>query len=431
MKIPFWPKSRAPKPEAALSAAPAEAKPEPREYGITGTPALGGYLRDVGEYNPELEGLRAFSTYEKMRRSDAQVAATLMAMKLPIHAATWMVMEPVNATPVEKEATAFVRDELFEREVELDAVIGNALLMLDFGCAAHEDVWEIDAGWVRLKKLAPRLPVTFSRWLVDSEENLAALEQYGAKADSYVTATIPADKLVLFSHEQEGANFAGRSVLRPMYPHWFIKNNLYKVDAIAQERNGMGVPWIKMGPGAMKEDREAARTWLQALAVHEKTSIVLPPGWEFGLEGVKGDVRDAKDSILHHNMMISMAGLAMFMQLGQSESGNRALGETLGDFFSMALQATAKRIERALNWGTIARMVRYNFGELKRMPWIAAQDIIALKFADVQAALKDLAAAELVRPDDELEAWLRQTMGLPRARSPRELRRAKPDGQGA
>lgn len=244
MKLPSW--LRFGGSAAPVRPAPA-ATPQLAELGTTGTPIFGGYLRDTGEYNAALEGLSAFSTYEKMRRGDAQVAATLLAMKLPIRSAEWMIAEPGNATPLEKEAAAFVRQEFFEREIELDAVIENALLMLDFGCSAHEDVWQIDGDRVRLKKLAPRLPVTFARWLVDANEDLTGIEQYGAKADTYVTTTVPAAKLALFTFGREGANFAGRSLLRPMYQHWYIKSNLYKIDAIACERNGMGVPWIQMG----------------------------------------------------------------------------------------------------------------------------------------------------------------------------------------
>lgn len=262
------------------------------EVGVTGTPILGGFLRDLGEYNAELEGLAAFRTYEKMRRSDAQVAATIAAMKLPIRSADWTVKPPEDATPVEKEAADFVRECLFEG-VDFDAVIENALLMLDFGVAAHEDVWMIDGSRVRLKKLAARLPVTFYRWIVaDQGEELLAIEQQGYGGGQYRTVQVPADKLAIFTFQQEGANFAGRSILRAMYQHWYIKAALYKIDAIAIERNGMGVPWIEMGPDSKAEDRKTAIAWLEKLSVHEKAALLLPPAWKFGLKGVEGSTRD-------------------------------------------------------------------------------------------------------------------------------------------
>jgi phage gp29-like protein len=405
-----------------------ETQPDLTEYGATGTPIFGGFLRDAGEYNPTLEGISAFTTYEKMRRSDAQVAATLMGMKLPIRQAEWVIVEPEDATPVEKEAADFVRECLLE-EIELDAVIENALLMLDFGCAAHEDVYYIDGNRVRLKKLAPRLPVTFNRWLVAGEE-LKAIEQYGYAGETYKTVEVPMSKVSLFTFQQEGANYAGRSVLRPMYQHWYIKSNLYKIDAIACERNGMGVPWAVMGENAKAEDRKTAIEWLEKLSAHEKAAILMPFGWTWGLKGVEGTLRDPKDSIAHHNVAISMAGLAQFMMLGQSDSGNRALGQTMGDFFYQSLEATSKKIARVLRLTTIKRLVDFNFAGVERYPRLVAQQILPIKFETIVAALKDLATSGInaVQPDEELEGWLRNKMGAPKAGEPRVRQAAPPLG---
>ena len=60
------------------TAASAESLP----VGLPGTPIFHGFLEDFGEYNPQLEGLTAIRTYEKMRRSDAQGAATPLGPSL-------------------------------------------------------------------------------------------------------------------------------------------------------------------------------------------------------------------------------------------------------------------------------------------------------------------------------------------------------------
>jgi phage gp29-like protein len=400
--------------QAAESAAPPAAIPT--ELGVTGTPIIGGFLRDAGEYNSALDGLSAFQTYEKMRRSDAQVAATLLAMKLPIRAADWTVTPPQNATSTEAEAAQLLRECFFEC-IDFGAVVENALLMLDFGVAAHEDVYEIDGNRVRLKKLAPRLPLTFYRWIT-SGENLTAIEQMGWRGDQYVTVQVPAEKLAIFTWQQEGANFAGRSVLRPMYQHWYIKSAFYKIDAIAVERNGMGIPWIEMGPDAKQEDRKTAFEWLEKLSVHEKAAILLPPGWKFGLRGVEGATRNAHEAIAHHNMQISMAGLAQFMMMGTTASGDGALGETHTEFFFQALDAMAKRIARVLTLTTARRLVEFNFGAGVRTPVLKPQQVQSTDFNSVVAALKELANASvgLIQPDDDLEQWIRDKIGMPPAR---------------
>ena len=387
--------------------------PDLTEYGASGTPIFGGFLRERGEYNPELTGLAAVYTYEQMRRSDAQIAATLQAIKLPILGATWTVKTPDDATPVEKEAAAFVHEVFFE-DLNFVSILRNALLELDFGFAVHEDVWEVVGNRVRLAKLAPRLPITAYRWLTDvSGENLAALEQMGYRGSQYIVTQIPANKMDLFTFNQEGQNYTGLALLRPMYQHWYIKSNLYKVDAIACERNGMGVPTVTMGPDAKREDRENALHWVSALVAHEHTGLVLPHGWAFSLEAPKGTIRDPKESIAHHNQAISAAGLAMFMMLGQSEHGSRALGVTMGDFFFMSLDATARQIARTLNLGTVRRLVDYNFAGVRHYPQLVPQQLLTLKFESIVDALNKLAQFGVVEPDDKLESWMREKMGAP------------------
>jgi phage gp29-like protein len=401
-------------PQVARAAARPD-RPDATEYGASGTPIFGGFLRERGEYNPDLVGLSAVYTYEQMRRSDAQVAATLMAIKLPILGAEWDVKLPDDASKVEKEAGEFVRECFFE-DLDFAAVLRNALLMLDFGFAVHEDVWEIVGNRVRLAKLAARLPITAYRWLVDdSGENLAAFEQMGYRGSEYGVFQVPANKMDLFTMNQEGQNYTGLSLLRPMYQHWFMKSNLYKVDAIACERNGMGVPCITLGDNAKQEDIEQAKEWVQQLTTHERTGLVLPKGWLFSLEGVKGTLRDPKDSIAHHNEMISMAALTMFMMLGQSQHGSHSLGATMADFFMMSLEATSRQIARAMNQGTVRRLVDYNFDWIEHYPELVPQQIQSLKFDDVVKALQELAQFGVIAPDDELESWVRAKMGAPDA----------------
>src|SRR5437879_5937669 len=67
-------------------------KPDTSLVGASGTPIFYGFVRDLGEYNPRLEGREGFRIYEQMRRSDADVAAALAACKLPIRAADWQVV---------------------------------------------------------------------------------------------------------------------------------------------------------------------------------------------------------------------------------------------------------------------------------------------------------------------------------------------------
>ena len=92
-------------------------EPSMIEVGTTGTGVFGqGYIRELGEYNDLFSGgpFTAYRTFEKMRRGDAQVSATLMAMKLPVRCAEWAVEPPDDATPAEKECAELVEECLFD-----------------------------------------------------------------------------------------------------------------------------------------------------------------------------------------------------------------------------------------------------------------------------------------------------------------------------
>jgi hypothetical protein len=393
---------------------------------VVGTPIFGGLLKDLGEYNPQLEGLAALRTYERMRRSDAQVAATLLVCELPIRAATWEV-RPASDAPADREIAQFVRENLFggleyvspsgvKVSQSWDDVLRNALLMLAFGVAAHEEIYAVDGARVRLARLAPRLPITFYRWLTDSDgETLLALNQYGYRNASFESVEIPADRLAVFTFNQEGANFFGRSILRPAYMHWYIKHQLYRIDAIAGERNGLGVPTIEQGEDASKEDRQAAAKWVTQLAAHEKTGLSLPHGWKFSLKGVEGNVRDLYNSIQHHNIEISRTALAFFMNLGLGPraGGNRALGESQTDFFFLALQATADQIARTITWTAVKQLVDYNWDGVTRYPQLVVANLRARRLDQVLEALARLAQTGVLAPYPELTQHIRRELGLP------------------
>ncbi|HEV2349024.1 MAG TPA: hypothetical protein VG028_04160 [Terriglobia bacterium] len=410
--------------EAPVERTSAQAETAPQ--GLSGTPIFAGFLQDFGEYNGTLAGRAAITTYEMMRRSDAQVAATLLACELPIRAANWDV-QAASDSNLDREIADFVRANLFggleyvsESGVKStqcwDDVLRNALLMLAFGASAHEELYAVDGARVRLARLAPRLPVTFYRWITDVDgETLIALNQYGYRNANFMNVEIPAERLAIFTFNQEGSNFFGRSMLRPAYMHWYIKSQLYRIDAIAGERNGLGIPTIEQGPNGSQEDRAAAALWVTQLAAHEKTGLSLPNGWKFTLQGVAGNVRDLYNSIQHHNIEISRVALAFFMNLGQGarSSGNRALGESQSDFFFLAVQATADYIARVLSATAVKRLVDYNWEGVAQYPVVTVSNLRSRSFDQVLTSLSQLAQSGVVTPFPELAQYVARELGLP------------------
>jgi len=405
-------------------------------------------------------GRNAIPIYEKMRRSDPQVRAALLACKLPILAAKWEVIaadpglgsrSPAVGTQTRtpsaesrvsttgagkntgsksKEIAEFVKENLlggleFQGSTggwvsqSWQSVIANALLMLDFGCAIHEDVWTVDGDQIKLRCLPARLPLTFYRWHTEADgETLLALEQYGYRRQQFLNVLLPADKIARFTYQQEGANFWGISLQRAMYPHWYIKSKLYRLDAIACERNSLGVPVFRLAPGFSAQDKEAAYAYVTQLASHEATGLVEPPSngeqdAGFRIVGTAGRLREVLPSIQHHNEMISRAALNTFMDLGQSAHGSRALGESATDFFMLGLQSVADQIALDITHSTIRRLVALNFGDDAPCPRLVAGNVQARSIAAITQDLVSLAEFGLVVSENNIRKHLREKFALP------------------
>ncbi len=222
----------------------------------------------------------------------------------------------------------------------------------------------------------------------------------------------------------EGLCPTHNSLLRSAYQHWYIKNGLYRIESIACERNGAGVPTIIMGPTGSLEDKQAATNWVNNLAAHESTSMVLPNGWTFDLVSVKGRPKDMEPPIKHHSEMICRSVLAMFMTLGSSSSGSRALGSTMVDFFQLSEEAAGKFICDTISDNTIRRYVDFNYPSKKDMPYprLAIPNITTLNPLDMMGAIKDIATSnvDLIQPDDDTENWFRRKVGMPtKSKEPR------------
>ena len=107
--------------------------------------------------------------YDRMRRSDAQVSAVLLAMELPIRNAFWDIEPAKNdddeVTDEYQEQADFIKENLFERMQDgFDAKLREILTMLPFGFSIFEKVYVSDGERVWLDKLGFRKQPTITRW---------------------------------------------------------------------------------------------------------------------------------------------------------------------------------------------------------------------------------------------------------------------------
>jgi hypothetical protein len=409
---------------------PPLAPPPTNELGAPGIVSFAGYV-DTWEETPELRFPFAVRVYDRMRRTDAQIDAVLRAVDLPIRRTGWSL----STDGVDPRVAAFVRDEL---GLDLDRtaaarrrrrrqgivwadVLRHALLARPLGFMPLEQVYEVGPpgpgqesyGLPRLtahvRKLAPRMPRSVTAIDIADDGGLTAIRQHVARQDRPTDEVIiPADRLVMFVNEREGADWTGRSCLRSSYGHWLIKTQLLKLGPVIAERNGMGIPVVTFSNG---QDRNEALDIATKLRAGETAGVALPEGMALSLVGVEGSLRDELPLLKYHDEAIGRAALAMVLNLGH-DNGARSLGDTFLDLFLLSEQATIVDIEDTVTEYVIRDLVELNYGEDEPYPVLKA-DELAADAAPTAEALKSLADAGLLDGDPELKADVRRRFRLP------------------
>lgn len=403
-----------------------------REIGSPGLTVPGG-TGETWEENPELRWPLSAVVYDRMRRTDGQIASIRRSIGLPIRRTAWTLM----GDEVDPRVVAFVEAELglqtdqrgrtrrVGQGISWDEFLRHALLHLDFGHMAFEQVYEIGpppagiAGMpplvAHLRKLGPRMPRTISRWDVARDGGLRSIwvRVPDTVSNSLTSALerelpIPVDQLVVFVNEKEGADWTGQSIYRAAWKHWMLKEKLIRLAAMIVERNGMGVPIVYHPEG---EGDAKARSIAANLRAGEYAGADAPDDWRIEIQGVQGTTVDPLPLIQYHDQAMARSVLAMFLDLGH-DNGARSLGETFVDFFTMSLNAVTGYIEEVVAEHVIADLVRLNFGPDEPYPVVVADEITS----DTALSPKDL--AELVKngivlPDQDLEDDQRRRFGLP------------------
>jgi hypothetical protein len=391
-----------------------------KEAGASGTKNFSGYLEE--EYNKQLQGSQKFETYDKMRKSDGQVAATLLAMTLPIRTTKWYIDPAKNEEgeiePEDEEIAEFVRKAIFDKmEMTWDEFLEQALTCLDFGFSLFEKVYYSDGEHILIRKLAQRLATSIDRWqTLDGKPGVTQILPSSVLRDGQTLnmISIPASKLVVFTYKKEGTNYEGTSICRPMWKHWWLKDTYYKYEACKHEKQSMGMPIVYAPEGASDEDKSDIISILKNYRVSEESFMFLPSlNWKVEFMDVKSSGNsNLQESIKHHNAMISLSVLAQFLNIVESQMGSRALSEDQSDLFLLTLGGVAGIIRDNVNRYVIQELVALNFNT-DRFPKLCFDPLGSVDVTALVSNLVQLSGAGMVKADDNLEKFIRQKMDLP------------------
>jgi predicted ABC-type ATPase len=384
---------------------------------------------DWWETSPDLIWPQSNTTYAKMRH-DPQLKAVMQAYTLPIMRATWAV-EPAGCRD---EVVQLVADDLGLPILGADTEPGPArrrgviwqrhlriaLQNLIYGHMPFELRYRIDStnpGGCHLDHLGERLPHTIANIVLNHDCTIDHITQNSQGSP------IPANRLLWYVTEQSGANWAGNSMLRPAYGAWLIKHEMWRVHGTSIRRFGMGVPYVEAPPGATAAQVAQARDMASAMRAGEQSGAGVPQGFRPMLMGLTGSVPDAMEFIRYLDQAMAKMALAGLIELGQTETGSRALGETFLDLFLLSLQAVADEVATTATSGqdgmpgAVVDLVTQNWGEDEAAPRLVCTDV-GENYQVTAEALSTLVTAKALTPDAALEDWIRKTWRLPESAGP-------------
>lgn len=428
-------------PQRQQKHSPSNASPVGLEYGhaLTSPGAL------TAEDNWELQFPRSAAVFAKMEREDAQTTSILNAISLPIQRAEWRI----NPNGAPEEIVRLVADDLRlpvlgedphepvgrrRGRVSWEEHLQQALLALQFGVMFFEQVYAAGEDQrMHLKKLAPRFPGTVSKINVASDGGLESIEQRGVSVGKArgEAATIPVSRLVAYVHDPRDTSWTGKSVLRPAYKHWKLRDLFLRLEAQVLERNGMGVP-IYEGSALTNDpdgDLKAGRQLAEGIRAGASAGGAVPAGGKMNILGVSGQLVSPREAISYHDSMMAKAVLAHFLNL-EGKGGSYALAETQSDLFIQSLQTIADWVADTATQHIVEDLVDMAF---PGYDGVAPQIVV-----DPVASKKELSAEDLAKltsgdkpviiSDRDLEEHVRGMFSLP---AKRPLKEAVKDGSAA
>lgn len=414
-----------------------------------------GFL-ELEERNPALQHPRSHETFDRMYRGDGDCRQALQLSVNPLVSGTWTV-EPHGGREAEDrdiEVAADLHWALFD--FMTPNLIGHLAEFLPVlfrsGFTPGELTWAATQRDGR-DLIAPaaiglRLPRSIWRWFQHGD-TLTGIEQYlpaggavvfnegysdyggGAAGDNGNgpgKVIYQRNELVYYRVGAEGDNWEGVSLLRPAYKHWFFKDLIERIDAMAQEREALGVPVVYPPASATPDQLDAMEAILKELRSNEQGYLIMPgmkagdgapdgTGWLMELMGFdrQGSGRDPQPSLEYHTNKIAAAFIAEFMRLGHGSSGSRATAQTQADPFKVSIEALATIIENELHTSITVPFCAYNYSDVKDPPRIRMSLVDETSLTELADFVMKLVQVGAIIADPVLEDFMRQRADVPAA----------------
>lgn len=418
-----------------------DAPPPSRPRGGSGRHHTSGFLQ-LEELNPNLQGERGLEIYDRMYRTDPDVARVVSMVCNPIISGTWIV-EPHggdDASARDRQIADDVRWALFDHmRPGWRALLAELMpVLVRSGFELHEQIWgrvERDGRELLVpRKLDLRLPRSIHQWHQNDEGELLKVVQFLMPGGQ---TPLPVRDLLYLRVGAEGDNWEGTSLLRRVYKPWKLKDTLERIDAVRIEREACGIP-VLYPPTQAARDTELMDQMEERIAklrAGEDLYLVMPgphadnapegvEGWRFDIVGFggQGSGESVERSLRYHQQEIAAGFIADFMELGKHGEGARATADVQQDPFLAGVEALAGVVEDGFNQQIVPRIVALNHGQVDGTPKVAMSKADRTSLAELQTFVSGLVTAGVLQGDEKLEDWVRERADMPAA-DPQERKR--------
>lgn len=374
---------------------------------------------DEPDQVPDLQWPASVTVYARMQY-DPTVMSVLASYIRPIVNARWSI-DPRGASPA---AVALCADSLGlpvlgqpddpgpwrRRGVRWKSHIEQAAqVMLTFGHAPYEPVYDTTTGTAVLSALEERLPASIEAVTTNRDGSLRSIRQ--RSWDEWRGVEIPADRLLWYVRARQGAAWQGVSLLRHAYGSWLIKQDLLRVQGTTLRRFGAPTPTLEQLPGATPTQAQVVQAQAAAQAVRVgETGGMTTPGFRLRLVGAEGTVPDSLPTIQYLDQQIARGALTSVLDLANTGTGNRALGEVFANALTLALESVADLLAETAT-GLCVRLVDFNEGDTGDVPAVHVD--MASSRAAIAESIGVLVGQGGLVMDDDLQEWIRDALGLP------------------
>lgn len=394
------------------------------EVGTSGIPVFAGRFEE--RYLADLNGPEGLQKLGAILRTEPAAFTAHRMILVTAQQAKWRVV-PASEDEADIEAADFVQSCIDDMAHAFGRAISFALSCQAFGFADLEIVWKrrngrdakgagskFDDGLIGIRKLGVRRQETVERWEFDEQGGPQTMIQ--RDPTTFKTIEIPIEKILHFVGGDDRGSWEGLGWLEPAYKLYHMIQNYEIIEGVGHQRSHVGLPvfkWLQV-PGP--DDKSAVEQIGRKLIVNEQAYVMLPgPLVEFSLETVSNSNATALADKINQLRWELMGLVAItFMRLGSTDSGSRALGDTLTTLFAQSIDGALSDMAEVFNRHLIPRLFEANaskFGGITDYPHLEPTHIYkipmqAMQWLDSVQRYLDTATY----PD---AAWVRDVMGMP------------------